>query len=102
MGFELVYLHSAAGRLTTTLASWLGSTASNSVVYLAAEWIEVNNMRATMICGFSAYKKILGRIETRTRDKKYLGWMRSVWDISRDDWSRIANCILRTWPDRQT
>ena len=78
MGFELVYLHSAAGRLTTTLASWLGSTASNSVVYLAAEWIEVNNMRATMICCFSAYKKMLDRIETRTRDKKYLGWMRSV------------------------
>ena len=85
MAFELVYLHSAAGRLFTTLSSWLVSTASNSVIYLAAEWIEVNNMRATMICGFSAYKQIIGRIETRTRDKKYLGWMRSVRDISRDD-----------------
>ena len=31
-------------------------------------------MRATMVCGFLAYTKNLGRIETRTRDKKYLGW----------------------------
>ena len=29
--------------------------------------------RATVVCGFFAYKKILGRIETRTSDKKYLG-----------------------------
>ena len=33
---------------------------------------------STVVCGFFAYKKILGRIETRTRDKKYLEWMRSV------------------------
>ena len=73
MGFELVYLHSAAGRLTTTLASWLCSTASNSVVYLAAEWIEVNNMRATMICGFSAYTKILGELRRELVTKSTSG-----------------------------
>ena len=39
MGFELVYLHSAtadARRLAGTPPSWLGSTVSNLVVYLAA------------------------------------------------------------------
>ena len=34
--------------------------------------------RATVVCGFFPHKKKVGRIETRTRDKKYLGWMRSV------------------------
>ena len=30
-------------------------------------------MRATVVCGFFAYKKILGRTETLTRDRMYLG-----------------------------
>ena len=30
-------------------------------------------MRASMVCVFLAYKKNPGRIETRTRNKKYLG-----------------------------
>ena len=51
MGVELVCLHSPARRLTAKPPSWLGSTASNSVVSLAAELIEVNNMLATMVCG---------------------------------------------------
>ena len=77
MGFELVYLHSAARRLTATLVSRLGSTASNSVVHLAAAArIEVNNIR--VLCFFLAFTKYLGRIETRTRNKKYLRWLRSV------------------------
>ena len=51
MGFELICLHSAARRLTATLVSWLGSTASNSVVHLAAAArIEVNNIR--VLCFF--------------------------------------------------
>ena len=29
-----------------------------------------------MVCGFFAYKKILGQIETQTRDKKYFGLQR--------------------------
>ena len=49
---------------------------------------------------FFAYKKILGRTETRTRERKYLGRIRSVWDISRGDRARIATCSLRTSPDR--
>ena len=57
MGFELVYLHSAARRLTATPPSWHGSPASDSVVYLAAERIEVNNMRVTMVWVFSRIQK---------------------------------------------
>ena len=49
---------------------------------------------------FFAYKKKLGRIETRTRDRIYCQTMRTVRDISRDDWARIATCSLRTLTDR--
>ena len=44
-----------------------------------------------------AYKKKLGRTETRTRDRMW-----TVRDISRDDRSRIAICSLRTTTDRHT
>ena len=46
------------------------------------------------------YTKLLGRIETRTRDKMYLGRIRSVRDISPDDRAIIATCSLRTPTDR--
>ena len=45
-------------------------------------------------------KKLLGRTETRTRDRMHLGRIRSVRDISRDDRARIATCSLRTPTDR--
>ena len=51
---------------------------------------------------FSRIKKMLGRIETRTRDRIYCQTMRTVSDISRDDRARIATCSLRTPTDRQT
>ena len=51
---------------------------------------------------FSRIKKMLGRTEMRTRERKYLGRIRSVWDISRGDRARIATCSLRTSTDRQT
>ena len=51
---------------------------------------------------FFAYKKLLGRTETRTRDRMYLGRIRSVRDISRDARAKIATCSLRTPTDRQT
>ena len=51
---------------------------------------------------FFAYKKILGRTETRTRDRMYRQTIRTVRDISRDDRARIATCSLRTLTDRQT
>ena len=47
-------------------------------------------------------KKMIGRIETRTRDRIYCQTMRTVRDISRDDRARIAICSLRTPTDRQT
>ena len=49
---------------------------------------------------FFAYKKMLGRTETRTRDRIYCQTMRTVRDISRDDRARIATCSLRTLTDR--
>ena len=51
---------------------------------------------------FFAYKKILGRTETPTRERMYCQSIRTVRDISRDDWARIATCSLRTPTDRQT
>ena len=45
-------------------------------------------------------KKLLGRTETRTRDRMYCQTIRSVRDISRDDRARIATCSLRTLTDR--
>ena len=45
---------------------------------------------------FFVYKKMLGRIETRTRDMIYCQTIRTVRDISREDRARIAICSLRT------
>ena len=45
---------------------------------------------------FFAYKKLLGRTETRTRERKCFQSIRTVRDISRDDRARIATCSLRT------
>ena len=56
-------------------------------------------MRASLVWGFFAYKKILGRTETRTRDRMYFGRIRSVRDISRGDRARIGTCSLRTPTD---
>ena len=49
---------------------------------------------------FFAYKKLVGRIETRTRDRMYCQTIRIVRDISRDDRAIIATCSLRTLTDR--
>ena len=49
---------------------------------------------------FSAYKTILGRTGTRTRDRMCFQSIRTVWDISRDDRARIATCSLLTSTDR--
>ena len=46
-----------------------------------------------------AYKKMLGRTETWTRDRIYCQTMRTVRDISRDDRARIETCSLRTLTD---
>ena len=49
---------------------------------------------------FLAYKKLLCRTETITRDRMYFQKIRTVRDISRDDRARIATCRLRTPTDR--
>ena len=43
---------------------------------------------------------MIGRTETRTRDRIYCQTIRTVRDISRDDRARIATCSLRTLTDR--
>ena len=48
---------------------------------------------------FSCIKKMLGRIETRTRDRTYCQTIQTVRDISLDDRARIATCSLRTLTD---
>ena len=67
-------------------------------------FIQINNARATQYSQqcwrFFAYKKILGRTETRTSDRMYCQSIRTVWDISRDDRARIATCSLLTPTDR--
>ena len=49
---------------------------------------------------FRVLKKMLGRIEMRTRNRIYCQTIRTVRDISRDDRARIATCSLRTPTDR--
>ena len=49
---------------------------------------------------FFAYKKMLGRSETRTRDRMYCQTIRTVRNISRDDRARIATCRLLTPTDK--
>ena len=49
---------------------------------------------------FSHIKKLLGRTETRTRDRIYCQTIQIVRDISRDDRARIATCSLRMLTDR--
>ena len=50
---------------------------------------------------FFAYKKLLGRAEMQTRDRMYLGRIRSVREISQDDRARIGKTgSLRTPTDR--
>ena len=49
---------------------------------------------------FFAYTKMLGRTDTRTRERLYCETIRTVRDISRDDRAIIATCSLRTPTDR--
>ena len=49
---------------------------------------------------FSHIKKIRGRTETPTRDRMDCHLIRTVWDISLDDWARIGTCSLLASTDR--
>ena len=44
----------------------------------------------TIVLDVFRIKKMLGRIETRTRDRIYCQTIRTVRDISRDDRARVA------------
>ena len=49
---------------------------------------------------FARIKKLLGRTETRTRNRMYCQTIPIVRDISQDDRARIATCSLRMLTDR--
>ena len=67
---------------------------------LLHSYIHAGDSVCTIVWVSFASKKILGRTETRTRDRMYFQTIRSVRDIYRDDWARIATCTLRTLTDR--
>ena len=78
----------------------------NDPPFMAGSWvIEINTRVATRFprgfVRFSRINKLLGRTETRNRDRMYCQTIRTVRDISRDDRARIATCSLRTPTDRQ-
>ena len=58
----------------------------------------IHSVSAIVFGCFSPIKKLLGRTEKRSRDRKTVD--RTVWDISRNDQARIATCSLRTPTDR--
>ena len=67
---------------------------------LLHSYIHAGDSVCTIVWGFFAYKKILGRTETRIRDRMYCQTIRLIRDIYRDDRARIATCTLRTLTDR--
>ena len=76
------------------------------LAFMASSWVIQINTRAgdpisPTFWIFSRLKKLLGRTETRTRDRMYCQSIRTVRDISRDDRARIASCSLLTPTDRQ-
>ena len=48
---------------------------------------------------FSRIQKMLGRTETRTRERMYCQSIRTVRNMSRDNRARIASCSLITATD---
>ena len=74
------------------------------LAFMAGSWVIQINTHAgdPIFPRFFAYiiNKLLGRTETRTRDRMYCHTIRIVRDISRDDRARIATCSLRTPTDR--
>ena len=104
MGFELVYLHSATAdviinsqmhyRYATQLVPFC------SIQFSCLSGRRADRSKQRLWFGvFSRIKKVLGRIETRTRERMYLGRIRSIRDISWGDRARIATCSLRTPAD---
>ena len=71
-------------------------TAVTSVTGSIQLTTRVGDVVFAIVWMFFAYKKMLGRIETRTLDMIYCQTIRTARDISRDDRARIATCRLRT------
>ena len=75
-------------------------TAVSSVAGSIQLTTRVGDAVFSIVLNIFAYEKMLGQTETRTRDRMYLGRIRSVRDISQDDRARIATCSLRTPTDK--
>ena len=87
-----------------SMRRWRPSMTKLTPSFMAGSWvIQINTCAGDPIYPrfwmFFAYKKCLGRTETRTRDRMYCQTIRTVRDISRDDRARIATCSLRTPTD---
>ena len=103
--------HACASTLTHTAAAvevsairWHPTVWPTPLAFVAGSRVIEINTRADdpvypIFWMFFAYKKLLGRTETRTRDRICFQTLRTVRDISRDDWARIATCSLRTPTD---
>ena len=87
-----------AGHSTVTVAEPI--VTGRPLVHSTVKYAKVGFCGSLLL--FFAYKKLLGRTETRTRDMIYCQTIRTVRDISRDDRARIATCSLRTPTDRHT
>ena len=77
------------------------------LAFMAGSWVIQMNTRAGDPLSLRfwmsfAYKKMIGRTETRTRCRMYCQTIRTVRNISQDDRARIATCSLLTPTDRQT
>ena len=93
-----LYLHSDGSLASQPWPSVSVLWPAAPLVYSTVKYAKVGFCGSLLM--FFASKKLLGRTETRTRDRMYLGRIRSVRDISRDDRARMATCSLRTPTDR--
>ena len=94
-------LAQSVAAMTTLTAVFLPDTVVRSPVSPALRPFSFNiNLRETrlrdsILCS-SRIKKMLGRTETRNRDRVYCQTIRTIRCISRDGRARIAICSLRT------
>ena len=80
-----------------SMRRWRPSVTKLTPSFMAGSWvIQID----TRFGSFSCIKKMLGRAETRTRDRMYCQMIRTVKDNFRDDRAIIVTCSLRTPTDR--
>ena len=112
--YRIWQTHHARIHACTHTRTYLRTHPPIAVQVVAVRWLGVNgrsvlhsNKQSRMRRGIrdsfgclSRIKKVLGRTEMRTRDMMCVQSIRTVWDISREDRARIANCSLLSSIDR--